>query len=336
MVSSSAIIALSVQAGSLNDETSATRACQALPWLYTTGWMRQYGSLSAESYRMYQTTRAVETMRGGTVTAIDMYIILAMLLMLNWAITISWTLVDPLVWIRYDQGTSLGTDLGGMTYESYGRCSSNHLAWWVGSILALQFLVVVGTNYLLYNILNVSDRYQESKYVFMASAYACEFLIVGIPILIAVGENAVEASYIVLVCIVGLGDLGILLMIFVPKIIFSRKGLSEGVSVGQSIFKLNVSREQLQDRSRSRQANNSDVRELEQISEENHPAKDTEKPNSNPSEAMSGGSDNAHTTLEHIVKEGVKLKPCDSSELDPNESKKQEDGALLINLTLQW
>lgn len=99
--SSSCIIALSIQAGSLEDETAATRACMALPWLYTTGWMLQYGSLSAKSYRMYQTMKAAEAVQGSrlgrkTVTACDMYKIIFMLLMLNWAIVIPWTILDPL------------------------------------------------------------------------------------------------------------------------------------------------------------------------------------------------------------------------------------------------
>ncbi|CAB9528586.1 expressed unknown protein [Seminavis robusta] len=65
IISSSSIALLSVQAGSLDDESNANRACKALPWLYTTGWMLQYGSLSAKSYRMYSTMKAAETMQGG-------------------------------------------------------------------------------------------------------------------------------------------------------------------------------------------------------------------------------------------------------------------------------
>jgi hypothetical protein len=53
--------------------------------------------------------------------------------------------------------------------------------------------------------------------------------------LVAVGDSP-EASYIVLTCIVGLSDLGILLMIFVPKMLYRRQGLPEGVTVGESIF----------------------------------------------------------------------------------------------------
>ena len=127
--------------------------------------------------------------------------------------------------------------------------------------------------------------------------------------MIAVGENAVEASYIVLVCIVGFGDLGILLMIFVPKVLFSRKGLPEGVSVGQSIFKKHVSRELQQTSSQDKISKKSGVRSSEQGPE---------------------------STLEQIIKEGVEAEPPTGTEVDPEESKKHEEGALVNCLTLQW
>jgi 7 transmembrane sweet-taste receptor of 3 GCPR len=220
MISSSSIIIFGIQAGSLEDDTAASRACRALPFLYTTGWILQYGSLSAKTYRMYNIMKAAAAVEGRVVSAIDLYMIILMLLLLNWAIVIPWTIFDPLEWRREEQGTIVDQEAGVMIYESYGRCYADHIGAWVGSTLGLHVATMIVTNYLLYKIRRVSDRYQESKYVAMASAYACEFLLVGIPILVAVGGNAAEANYIVLVCIVGLSDLGILLMIFVPKVSF--------------------------------------------------------------------------------------------------------------------
>lgn len=213
-------------------------------------------------------------------------------------------------------GVAVDTDRGVLTYESYGRCSSTHLAYWAGPILALHVVIMVITNSLLYYIRNVSDRYQESKYVGFASAYACEFLVIGIPILIAVGENAIGASYIVLVCIVGLSDLGILSLIFVPKVLFSREGLPEGVSVGQSIFKTRVIG-QVRDRKQetSQGAAASSISAIEEMNE--HKASDD-------------------VSLEKIVQEGVNAEPPRSTETKEEEYKKQEEGALVNCLTLQW
>jgi len=315
LISTSSIIAFTIQAGSLEDETAATRACTALPFLYATGWILQYGSLSAKSYRMYHTMKAAENMEGKTVTAADMYKIIILLLLLNWAIIIPWTILDPLEWKRFDQGTVVDHELGVMTYETYGRCSCEHFGFWAGPLLALHVSIMAFTNYLLYKIRHVSDRYQESKYVGMASVYACEFLLVGIPIMIAVGENAVEASFIIFLCIVGFGDLGILLMIFLPKIAYSRQGLPEGVTVGQSIFKSSTTTPTTSRKKAEQPAESSAVLSVQ-----------AENSNNNAVMIMSPLDSGVASSIAEL-----------SSEMDLSTSKtKQPDGALLNCLTLQW
>lgn len=254
-------------------------------------------------------------------TAFDTYIIVAMLLLLNYAIVIPWGIVDPVVWERHDRGTVVDADAGVLTYESYGRCTSNHLRWWTGAMLALHFSIMIVINYLLYQIRNVSDRYQESKYVAMASVYACEFLIVGIPILIAVGENAVEASYIVLVCIIGLSDIGILLMMFLPKIRATRKGLPEGVSVGQSIFKKNPAHRA--------NSNVASAENSEQCANQNS------EQCANQCEDKGNRSNNS--SFAELLMDAVTAEPIvESEEAQKEELKKQEEGALVNCMTLQW
>ena len=158
-----------------------------------------------------------------------------LLLCLDFSIVITWTIVDPLVWRRVELGTTVDRENGVLTVESVGRCGCDSMAWWLGPIAGVHILVMIFTNLTLFNLRHVSDRYQESRYFVLASIYIFEILIVGIPILAAVAD-AVQAGYVVLVCIVGLSDLGILLMMFVPKMLFARQGLPEGMSVGESLF----------------------------------------------------------------------------------------------------
>jgi 7 transmembrane sweet-taste receptor of 3 GCPR/Tyrosine-protein kinase ephrin type A/B receptor-like len=93
VISSSTIFALSVQAGPDEDTTSASLACQAAPFLYTTGWVLQYASLSAKSWRLHR------IMNGGRrvkVTARETGSIVAAILALDWIVVITWTVVYPL------------------------------------------------------------------------------------------------------------------------------------------------------------------------------------------------------------------------------------------------
>ena len=92
------------------------------------------------------------------------------------------------------------------------------------------------TNVLLYQVKDVTDRYQEQKYVGMASIFMFEILVVGVPVFIAVNDSPL-ATFVVLLSFIVFNDIGLLCFIFIPKVIFQRKGLEEGVNVGESILK---------------------------------------------------------------------------------------------------
>jgi hypothetical protein len=172
-----------------------------------------------------------------------------------------------------------------------GRCVSSDGNFWqyVGPILGFHVLLVVGTNILLCNVRDIADRYQEQKYVAMASALMLEILLVGIPVLVSVNDNA-EATFIVLTAIVALDDIcksnswvlglrsrhelsrslhpcltrivsncmlhsvfffiAVLSCIFAPKISFQRKGLQEGVQFGESIMRESHKRASVREYSR--------------------------------------------------------------------------------------
>jgi hypothetical protein len=236
VLSSSSIIPLSIQADALEDTAAASRACMAIPWLYSTGWILQYASLFTKSYRMYRMMKNATAMRRLTVTATSMFKIVFGALLLDWAVIIPWTIIDPLTWERSDLGTTVDADIGVMTKESIGKCTSDSLGAWLGSLLGFHLAIIIITNVLLWNLRTMSDRYQESKFVTMASIFACEIFLIGVPILIAVGDSS-EARYIVLCSCIAFTDMGIMLMIFVPKILFQRTGLPEGTSLGSTLFK---------------------------------------------------------------------------------------------------
>ena len=111
-----------------------------------------------------------------------------------------------------------------------------YFSCFLGPLMGIHFLLLVITNVLLCFVRDVSDRYQEQKYVGLASMLMFETLIVGLPILVAVNDSP-AATHIILVGIIALGDIGILCFTFVPKIFFQRAGLEEGVGFGESIMK---------------------------------------------------------------------------------------------------
>jgi 7 transmembrane sweet-taste receptor of 3 GCPR len=105
-----------------------------------------------------------------------------------------------------------------------------------GPIMGFHLMLLIGTNCLLYSVRNVADRYQEQKYIAMASVLMFEILVVGIPVMVAVNDSPV-ATHIILVGIIAVSDIGTLCFTFIPKILFQRSGLEEGVSFGESILR---------------------------------------------------------------------------------------------------
>lgn len=78
---------------------------------------------------------------------------------------------------------------------------------YAGPILGFHVSLVIVTNVLLCQVRDVADRYQEQKYVAMASASMVEILLVGIPVLVSV-KNSASATFIVLTAVVALDDIG--------------------------------------------------------------------------------------------------------------------------------
>jgi hypothetical protein len=114
-----------------------------------------------------------------------------------------------------------------VTISSVGRCvnSNDDYEFWAfaGPIAGFHLALVIFTHFLLYNVKEVGDRYQEQRYVAMASMLMFEILIVGIPVMIAVNESP-EATHIVLTGIIALDDIGkyALFSIYADSLIYCR------------------------------------------------------------------------------------------------------------------
>lgn len=235
-LSTSTIVALSFQAGVHEDTSAATVACQAAPFLYTIGWVAQYGSLLTKSYRLYRMMNNPHLKRI-KISSASMFKIIAVLILLDLIVVTVWTIVSPLEYRRENISMQIDEERGVKLIHSVGSCrpsGSISPIPFFGVLFFLHASIMVITNVLLYKIRNVNNRYQEQRYVALASVYVCEIILIGIPVVFAAGDNE-SARYTILLGIIFLNDAGILCFIFIPKILFQRKGLPEGVTVSESI-----------------------------------------------------------------------------------------------------
>lgn len=237
VISSSSILAFSFQAGTDDDTTAATRGCLAAPFLYTIGWIFQYGSLSSKTYRLMKMTNPY--MGRVRVTALQSSPVVILALAIDLALVLSWTMINPLEYRRETISEILGDDHV-LTIESSGRCRTIDpdgvsAAAFVIPILCHHLFLMLATNFALYLVRKVHSRYQERKYLLLASIFVLEVVVIGMPVLFA-AQDSIEASYVVQVGIVGLADIGVMLFIFLPKVRYQRKGLQAGIAVGESIM----------------------------------------------------------------------------------------------------
>jgi hypothetical protein len=236
IMSTSAIIPLTLADTNVGEDSyaAASRSCQAIPFFYSLGWVLMYSSITAKSYRLTKVAAAASRFSRKKVTAKEMYKIIVAFMVLDLIVLIAWQVVDPLMYIRSEVTKSVDDDSGVVTIETVGQCASTSMWFFLGPIIGIHVCLMVITNVLLWQVKNMSDRYQEQKYVALASLYICELLLLGIPILIAVQGSAV-ARYTVIAGVIFLTDTGVLSLIFIPKIKFQNEGLPEGMSVVQSM-----------------------------------------------------------------------------------------------------
>jgi hypothetical protein len=235
ILSTSAIIPLTLAEADVREDTkAASKICQSVPFLYSLGWVLMYSSLTAKSYRLTKLCAAASRMERKSVAAKEMYSIIIAFMVLDLIVLIAWQVYDPLMYVRSVVGKDIDDDTGVITLETIGQCSSTSLWKFLGPIIGIHVSLMVITNVLLWRVRGMSDRYQEQKFIALASVYICELLLLGVPILFAVQDSA-GARYIVIVGLIFLTDTGVLSLIFIPKIKFQNKGLPAGMTVVQSM-----------------------------------------------------------------------------------------------------
>ena len=114
------------------EDTKATAICMSIPWLAFTGFTVMFSALFAKTWRVNKIFRTMARYKRTTVTEKDVLLPFLVLMSLNLIVLISWTIVDPLTYVRrFDEGT----DYWNREIESRGSCQSEH---------AIAYLIPLG------------------------------------------------------------------------------------------------------------------------------------------------------------------------------------------------
>eukprot|EP00516_Mucochytrium_quahogii_P004957 CAMPEP_0203752020 /NCGR_PEP_ID=MMETSP0098-20131031/6005_1 /ASSEMBLY_ACC=CAM_ASM_000208 /TAXON_ID=96639 /ORGANISM=" , Strain NY0313808BC1" /LENGTH=740 /DNA_ID=CAMNT_0050641999 /DNA_START=256 /DNA_END=2475 /DNA_ORIENTATION=+ len=223
LVSSSAIVPIALVDGDdpeglvyTGEHVESNIACQAMVWLYATGFICTFAPLFCKLYRVHKILNNPK-MKRVMVTNTQLIKICLGLLAIDWSILTAWTLIDPLVYIR----EPIHTNEHGFVLESGGQCESDSAAIFLGLIFGFHMLILFGGLYLCYRAWNIDSLISESRYISTAMVSNFQILALGIPLLVVVYSQP-EASMLVRSGMIFLNDLCVLLVIFVPKIIAQR------------------------------------------------------------------------------------------------------------------
>ena len=149
----------------------------------------------------------------------DVLIPFATLFVINLIILVSWSVIDPLEWVRIEMRSF---DEFGRSVESYGTCKSEwQLVFYIliGIVVVCSLLVANAANY---RARHLSGELHEGKWISISSLILLEATIIGIPALLAVSDRPTE-FFVMRFVLVVIFCAAILAPLFVPKIIQARQ-----------------------------------------------------------------------------------------------------------------
>jgi 7 transmembrane sweet-taste receptor of 3 GCPR len=197
LVSTSTIIALAQE----DSGDGPVPGCMAIPWLYSVGFSITFGSLFAKIQRVYKVMESAtksETART-----------IGMILLLDMAILLAWTIVDPLEWKR----TVIRADEYGEPLESVGTCHSEHWKIFAGVIGSFHLFLLIVASYMCYLARHIPERFSNAKYIGISMFSNLQIMVIAIPVMIILGDDP-NSSFFIRSLAIWINDFVIVSLIF--------------------------------------------------------------------------------------------------------------------------
>lgn len=217
---SAAIVPHTMEETTVQSDRGLDIACMSAPWIYALGFVFTFAALLTKTYAVYKVFRKpdIHSVTGGP---LDTFKTLAVLLVVNVAILLSWTLVAPLTWVRVEGDSK---DAFERSTDSWATCSPESgtkalpfvVTWIVFNLGSLIFAIV-----LAYRGRDVETDHHENRYIAISMASILQAWAMGIPIMIVVRDSP-QARFFVELGIIFVTCSAILLLVYVPKILSVR------------------------------------------------------------------------------------------------------------------
>lgn len=193
--------------------------CMSIPWLCFCGFTIVFSALFSKLIRVNRIVHASNRLVRVKVTVQDVLAPFAILLLLNIALLLIWSFVDPLTYVRT---ANPGTDGWNRIISTYGACRSRRVELFLIPLALVNLGVLVLANHQAYLARRIKSEFAESKYIAASMVSLLQAVITGVPILFVV-KNSPQAFYLVMVFMMFAICMGVLLMIFIPKMLLAKK-----------------------------------------------------------------------------------------------------------------
>jgi len=209
MLSSSTIIPMGQENTDGKDLSGVNTACAIFPWLYSIGFCVTFGSLFAKILRVYKIFQNASQMKRVTVSIMGMLKYVLIFIVVDSLILCIWTVQDPFKWVR----TTISSDVKGYVLSSAGGCESESAGSFLGAIACLHIFLMLYASWLCYASRGISTEFNQSKYVAMAMASNLQVFLLGVPVIVIVGNDP-STSFFVRSAIIFLNDFAVIVFIF--------------------------------------------------------------------------------------------------------------------------
>ena len=192
LVMGSSIYVMGVDDG-IASQRGCDVSCMAIPWFVAIGFSIIFAALFSKIWRLNILMKSATRFRRIQVKVTDVMAPFVVLMVLNVAFLLTWTLVDPLRWERVSRGRTEAGEL-----ESYGHCTSTDTVAtaMLGLLGGVNLVAVALANIQAYLTRKLTVAYDESKFIALAMASIMQAFLIGLPLLFLAEDNT-TASYVV-------------------------------------------------------------------------------------------------------------------------------------------
>lgn len=196
--------------------------CMGVPWLWSIGFTLVFSALFSKTWRINQAFRGTSSSSSrARLTETEMLIPFLVLMSINVCILAAWTAVDPL---QYRREADIARDEWNRVIATYGVCKSDNSSAFLIPLLVVNAFVLILANWQAYEARNIQAEFAESKYIAICMFSMLQAMVSGVPVLFFV-QDLPRAYYMVFVLLCFIIGMVILLVIFLPKVIFTHQFL---------------------------------------------------------------------------------------------------------------